>query len=99
MQLNVMFTIQLLVSKQNPFNSLYATGNFETMHRIVPVYYPQMGRPKLVFFSDIPRHLANGNASSEESFQEDNPKITEDMGQVLSNICVISFLGEDGTPS
>lgn len=58
---------------------MYTTGNFETIHHIVPVYYPQVGKPKLVFFSDIPRNLANGNASSESS-QEDKPKIAEDMG-------------------
>lgn len=49
------------------------------MHHIVPVYYPQVGKPKLVFFSDTQRCLANGNASPESS-QEDNPKIIEDMG-------------------
>ncbi|KAI4565819.1 hypothetical protein MJT46_009194 [Ovis ammon polii x Ovis aries] len=54
-------------------------SNFETMHHIVPVYYPQVGKPKLVFFSDIQRFLANGNASPESS-QEDNSKIIEDMG-------------------
>ncbi|KAJ1076117.1 hypothetical protein K5549_008971 [Capra hircus] len=54
-------------------------SNFETMHHIVPVYYPQVGNPKLVFFSDIQRFLANGNASPESS-QEDNSKIIEDMG-------------------
>ncbi|XP_067568252.1 protein phosphatase 1 regulatory subunit 42 [Pseudorca crassidens] len=56
-------------------------SNFETMYHIVPVYYPQMGKPKLVFFSDTQRCLANGNASPESS-QEDNPKIIEDMGNL-----------------
>ena len=64
---------------QYAFNSLYATGNFETVHHIVPVYYSRVGKPKLVFFSDIQRFLPNGNASPESS-QEDNPKIIEDTG-------------------
>ncbi|MXQ91878.1 hypothetical protein E5288_WYG019568 [Bos mutus] len=54
-------------------------SNFETMHHIVPVYYPKVGKPKLVFFSDIQRFLANGNAAPESS-QEDNSKIIDDMG-------------------
>lgn len=58
---------------------MYATGNFETMHHIVPVYYPKVGKPKLVFFSDIQRFLANGNAAPESS-QEGNSKIIDDMG-------------------
>lgn len=77
MLLYVMFTIQLLVSKQNAFNSLYATGNFETMHHIVPVYYPQVGKPKLVFFSAVQTYLANGNAPPESS-HEDNANIREE---------------------
>nr|XP_040149943.1 protein phosphatase 1 regulatory subunit 42 isoform X2 [Ictidomys tridecemlineatus] len=56
-------------------------GNFETMHHIVPVYYPQVGKPKLVFFSDSQRFLLNGNTSP-ESCQEDNTKIIEDMGNL-----------------
>ncbi|XP_016008420.2 protein phosphatase 1 regulatory subunit 42 isoform X1 [Rousettus aegyptiacus] len=51
--------------------------NFETMHHLVPVYYPQVGKPKLVFFSDVQRYLPNVNASLESS-QEDNPKVTEE---------------------
>ena len=72
-----MFTIWLSVSKQNSLNSLYTTGNFETMHHLVPVYYPQAGKPKLVFFSDAQRYLSNGNASPESS-QDDYPKIIEE---------------------
>nr|XP_044999816.1 protein phosphatase 1 regulatory subunit 42 isoform X3 [Jaculus jaculus] len=53
-------------------------SNFEAVPQIVPVYYPQVGKPKLVFFSDVQRYLANGNASSEHS-QEDNTKIIEDV--------------------
>ncbi|KAM5280874.1 LOW QUALITY PROTEIN: protein phosphatase 1 regulatory subunit 42 [Ctenodactylus gundi] len=34
------------------------TTNSETMHNIVPTYYPQMGKPKLIW-----RYLINGNAS------------------------------------
>ncbi|XP_070658732.1 protein phosphatase 1 regulatory subunit 42 isoform X3 [Bos indicus] len=45
-------------------------SNFETMHHIVPVYYPKVGTPKLVFFSDIQRFLANGNAAPESSQEE-----------------------------
>ncbi|XP_058429964.1 protein phosphatase 1 regulatory subunit 42 isoform X2 [Marmota monax] len=56
-------------------------GNFETMHHIVPVYYPQVGKPKLVFFSNSQRFLLNGNTSP-ESCQEDNTKIIEDMGNL-----------------
>lgn len=74
-----MFTIRLSVSKQNALNSLCATGNFETMHHIVPVYYPQVGKPKLVFFSDAQRYLSNENASPERS-QDDYPKIIEEAG-------------------
>jgi protein phosphatase 1 regulatory subunit 42 len=54
---------------------LYATGNFETMHHIVPVYYPQLGKPKLVLFSDIQRHLVNASPGSSE-----DDKIIEEMG-------------------
>ncbi|XP_028624830.1 protein phosphatase 1 regulatory subunit 42 [Grammomys surdaster] len=70
-----------LVSKQDAFNSLYATGNFETIHHIVPVYYPQVGKPKVVFFSDVQRYLVHGNASSKCS-QEDKTTITEDIGNL-----------------
>ncbi|XP_026642617.1 protein phosphatase 1 regulatory subunit 42 isoform X2 [Microtus ochrogaster] len=56
-------------------------GNFETIHHIVPVYYPQVGKPKVVFFSDAQRYLASANPSSECS-QEDKTKITEDMGNM-----------------
>ncbi|XP_036854047.2 protein phosphatase 1 regulatory subunit 42 isoform X1 [Manis javanica] len=52
-------------------------SNFEAMHHSVPVHYPQVGKPKLVFFSDTHRHLANDNISL-ESTQEDNPKIIEE---------------------
>ncbi|KAI5255447.1 protein phosphatase 1 regulatory subunit 42 isoform X1 [Manis pentadactyla] len=52
-------------------------SNFEAMHHLVPVHYPQVGKPKLVFLSDIHRHLANDNISL-ESTQEDNPKIIEE---------------------
>jgi protein phosphatase 1 regulatory subunit 42 len=58
---------------------LYATGNFETVHHIVPVYYPQVGKPKVIFFSDVQRYLVHGNASSKCS-QEDKTTITEDIG-------------------
>ncbi|GAB5584018.1 protein phosphatase 1 regulatory subunit 42 isoform X1 [Prionailurus iriomotensis] len=47
--------------------------------------YISVGKPKLVFFSDIPRNLANGNASSESS-QEDKPKIAEDMGGIRTTL-------------
>ncbi|XP_055459296.1 protein phosphatase 1 regulatory subunit 42 isoform X1 [Psammomys obesus] len=56
-------------------------SNFETIHHIVPVYYPQVGNPKVVFFSDVQRYLVHENASSECS-QEDKTKITEDMGNL-----------------
>nr|XP_042126624.1 protein phosphatase 1 regulatory subunit 42 isoform X3 [Peromyscus maniculatus bairdii] len=56
-------------------------GNFETIHHIVPVYYPQVGNPKVVFFSDVQRYFVNGNPSS-ECPQEDKTKITEDMGNL-----------------
>ncbi|KAM4865367.1 protein phosphatase 1 regulatory subunit 42 isoform 2-T7 [Thomomys bottae] len=56
-------------------------GNYETMHHIVPVYYPHVGRPKLVFFSDIQNYLANRNVSPESSL-EDNSTTAEDMGNL-----------------
>nr|XP_042126623.1 protein phosphatase 1 regulatory subunit 42 isoform X2 [Peromyscus maniculatus bairdii] len=56
-------------------------SNFETIHHIVPVYYPQVGNPKVVFFSDVQRYFVNGNPSS-ECPQEDKTKITEDMGNL-----------------
>ncbi|XP_012600119.3 protein phosphatase 1 regulatory subunit 42 isoform X1 [Microcebus murinus] len=59
-------------------------SNFETMHHIVPVYYPETGKPKLVFFSEIQRYPVNGNASPESS-HEDNTKITEEMGNLSLN--------------
>ncbi|XP_066228540.1 protein phosphatase 1 regulatory subunit 42 [Saccopteryx leptura] len=52
-------------------------SHVETMHHIVPIYYPQVGKPKLVFLSDAQRYTANGNASPESS-QDDNPKIIEE---------------------
>ncbi|XP_045878618.1 protein phosphatase 1 regulatory subunit 42 isoform X2 [Meles meles] len=58
-------------------------SKFGTMHHIVPVYYPQVRKPKLDFFSDIQRYLPNGNASTQSS-QEYTPKIIEDMGKNLS---------------
>lgn len=54
-------------------------SNFETIHHIVPVYYPQVGKPKVVFFSDVQRYL--GKASSKFS-QEDKTTITEDIGNL-----------------
>ncbi|XP_073924681.1 protein phosphatase 1 regulatory subunit 42 [Castor canadensis] len=56
----------------NPYIS-----NFETMHHIVPVYYPQLGKPKLVLFSDIQRHLVNASPGSSE-----DDKIIEEMGSL-----------------
>nr|XP_060466674.1 protein phosphatase 1 regulatory subunit 42 isoform X1 [Panthera onca] len=72
-------------SKNEDASNSYIS-NFERIHHIVPVYHPQVGKPKLVFFSDIPRNLANGNASSESS-QEDKPKIAEDMGNPSLKEC------------
>lgn len=94
----VMFTIQLSVSKQNAFNSLYATGNFETMHHIVfAITHRWVSQNQS--FSLIYRFLANGNASPESS-QEDNSKIIEDMGRFFSNTSVhFMFYGKDGTLS
>nr|KAF6426738.1 protein phosphatase 1 regulatory subunit 42 [Molossus molossus] len=63
-------------SKKEDSSNSYIS-NFETMHHIVPVYYPQVGKPKLVFFSDAQRYLANENASPESS-RDDNPKIIEE---------------------
>ncbi|KAM9198592.1 protein phosphatase 1 regulatory subunit 42 [Dugong dugon] len=57
-------------------------SNFETMHHIVPVYYPQVGKPKLVFFSEIQRSLPNGNASPETSQEDTKTKVTEEMGNL-----------------
>ncbi|XP_031222699.1 protein phosphatase 1 regulatory subunit 42 isoform X1 [Mastomys coucha] len=53
-------------------------SNFETIHHIVPVYYPQVGKPKVVFFSDVQRYLVRGNASS-KCPKEDKTTITEDI--------------------
>ncbi|KAM7074903.1 protein phosphatase 1 regulatory subunit 42 isoform 1-T2 [Molossus nigricans] len=63
-------------SKKEDSSNSYIS-NFETMHHIVPVYYPQVGKPKLVFFSDAQRYLANENVSPESS-RDDNPKIIEE---------------------
>uniref|UniRef100_A0A2K5S209 Protein phosphatase 1 regulatory subunit 42 n=2 Tax=Cebus imitator TaxID=2715852 RepID=A0A2K5S209_CEBIM len=56
-------------------------SNFEAMHHIVPVYYPQVGKPKLVFFSEIQRYPVNGNTSPESS-REDYTKIIKEMGNL-----------------
>ncbi|XP_008852993.2 protein phosphatase 1 regulatory subunit 42 [Nannospalax galili] len=56
-------------------------SKFETVHHIVPVYYPQVGKSKVVFFSDVQRSLASGNAATESS-QEDKTEIIEDMGNL-----------------
>ncbi|XP_045416516.1 protein phosphatase 1 regulatory subunit 42 isoform X2 [Lemur catta] len=68
-------------SSKNEDASNSYISNFESMHHIVPVYYPQMGKPTLVFFSEIQRYPVTGNASPESS-QEDNRKIIEDMGNL-----------------
>uniref|UniRef100_A0A8C8YBK2 Protein phosphatase 1 regulatory subunit 42 n=1 Tax=Prolemur simus TaxID=1328070 RepID=A0A8C8YBK2_PROSS len=68
-------------SSKNEDASNSYISNFESMHHIVPVYYAQMGKPKLVFFSEIQRYPVIGNASPESS-QEDNRKIIEDMGNL-----------------
>lgn len=73
------------------------TGTFEAMHHIVPVYYPQVGKPKLVFLSDAQRYIVNENAPPESS--QNKPKITEETRYVLSNICVICLFGGNGTLS
>ncbi|XP_008072511.2 protein phosphatase 1 regulatory subunit 42 [Carlito syrichta] len=68
--------------KRNSKNE--ATSNSyisETMHHIVPVYYPQVGKPKLVFFSEIQRYLVNGTTSPENP-QEANTKIIEEIGNL-----------------
>uniref|UniRef100_H0X6S2 Protein phosphatase 1 regulatory subunit 42 n=1 Tax=Otolemur garnettii TaxID=30611 RepID=H0X6S2_OTOGA len=54
-------------SSKNEDTSNTYTSNFETMQHIAPVYYPQMGKPKLVFFSEIERYFVNGNASPKSS--------------------------------
>ncbi|XP_029779536.1 protein phosphatase 1 regulatory subunit 42 [Suricata suricatta] len=73
------------ISKKNKSKNENASNsylsNFEIMHHIVPVYCPPVGKPKLIFLSDVPRYFVNGNASSESS-QEDNRKIAEDMGNL-----------------
>ncbi|XP_074211045.1 protein phosphatase 1 regulatory subunit 42 isoform X1 [Camelus bactrianus] len=71
-------------SKNEDTSNSYIS-NFETTHHIVPVYYPQVGKPKLVFFSDVPKYLANGNALPEGS-QEDNPKIIEESGNLFERM-------------
>ncbi|KAM7319494.1 hypothetical protein ACRRTK_021177 [Alexandromys fortis] len=68
-------------SSKNEDRSDSYLSNFETIHHIVPVYYPQVGKPKVVFFSDAQRYLASANPSSECS-QEDKTKVTEDMGNM-----------------
>ncbi|XP_009211412.1 protein phosphatase 1 regulatory subunit 42 isoform X2 [Papio anubis] len=68
-------------SSKNEDASNSLISNFETMHHIVPVYYPQVGKPKLVFFSEIQRYPVNGNASPESS-REDYTKIIEEMGNL-----------------
>ncbi|XP_006860137.1 PREDICTED: protein phosphatase 1 regulatory subunit 42 [Chrysochloris asiatica] len=64
---------------QNEDASNLYLNNFETMHHIVPVYYPQVGKPKLVFFSEIQRFLPNGNASPETSQEDTKTNVTEEM--------------------
>lgn len=86
---------QLLVSQQNAFNSLYA-GTFEAVNHLVPVYYPQVGKPKLLFLSDAQRYIANENAPPENS-PENNPKVIEETRYVLSNLRAICLLEENGT--
>ncbi|XP_054353550.1 protein phosphatase 1 regulatory subunit 42 isoform X2 [Pongo pygmaeus] len=68
-------------SSKNEDASNSFISNFKTMHHIVPVYYPQVGKPKLVFFSEIQRYPVNGNASPESS-REDYTKIIEEMGNL-----------------
>ncbi|XP_008148584.2 protein phosphatase 1 regulatory subunit 42 isoform X1 [Eptesicus fuscus] len=58
-------------------DSISYISTFEAMHHIVPVYYPQVGKPKLVFLSDAQRYIANENAPPESS-QDNNPKIIEE---------------------
>ncbi|KAF6323607.1 protein phosphatase 1 regulatory subunit 42 [Rhinolophus ferrumequinum] len=69
-------------SKKEDASNSYIS-NFETMHHIVPVYYPQVGKPKLVFFSAVQTYLANGNAPPESS-HEDNPNIREETSTGIS---------------
>ncbi|XP_037658888.1 protein phosphatase 1 regulatory subunit 42 isoform X1 [Choloepus didactylus] len=57
-------------------------SNFETMHHIVPVYYPQVGKPKLIFFSEIQRSFPNGNTPLERSQEDTKTKITKEMGNL-----------------
>ncbi|XP_062045544.1 protein phosphatase 1 regulatory subunit 42 [Lepus europaeus] len=68
-------------SSKNEDASNSYISNFETMRHIVPVYYPQVGKPKIVFSSDIQRYLVNGNASPERA-QEDHTKSTGEMGNL-----------------
>ncbi|XP_064240188.1 protein phosphatase 1 regulatory subunit 42 isoform X3 [Aotus nancymaae] len=67
-------------SKNEDASNLFIS-NFEAMHHIVPVYYPQVGKPKLVFFSEIHRYPVNRNASPESS-REDYTKIIKEMGNL-----------------
>uniref|UniRef100_A0A8D2AJK1 Protein phosphatase 1 regulatory subunit 42 n=1 Tax=Sciurus vulgaris TaxID=55149 RepID=A0A8D2AJK1_SCIVU len=76
-------------SSKNEGESNSYISNFETMHHIGPVYYPQVGKPKLVFFSDSQRCLINGNTSP-ESCQDDNTKIIEEMGSLKESLEVSS---------
>uniref|UniRef100_H2QW95 Protein phosphatase 1 regulatory subunit 42 n=2 Tax=Pan TaxID=9596 RepID=H2QW95_PANTR len=64
-------------SSKNEDASNSLISNFKTMHHIVPVYYPQVGKPKLVFFSEIQRYPVNANASP-----ENYTKIIEEMGNL-----------------
>ncbi|XP_016061919.1 PREDICTED: protein phosphatase 1 regulatory subunit 42 [Miniopterus natalensis] len=63
-------------SKKEDGSNSYLS-NFETMHHLVPVYYPQVGKPKLIFLSEAQRYFVNENTSPESS-QDDNPKIIEE---------------------
>ncbi|CAH6777298.1 protein phosphatase 1 regulatory subunit 42 isoform X2 [Phodopus roborovskii] len=67
------------IKSEDPSNSYIS--NFETIRHIVPVCYPQVGKPKVVFFSDAQRYFVSGNPSSECS-QEDKTQIPEDMGNL-----------------
>ncbi|XP_030741680.1 protein phosphatase 1 regulatory subunit 42 [Echinops telfairi] len=69
------------MKREDAGNSL-SLSNFETVHHIVPVYYPQVGKPKLIFFSEIQRPLANGNASPETTQGDSMVNVAEEMGNV-----------------
>ncbi|XP_007947934.1 protein phosphatase 1 regulatory subunit 42 [Orycteropus afer afer] len=70
--------------KSNDASNSYLSDS-ETMHHIVPLYYPQLDKPKLVFFSEIQRFLPNGNASPETSQEDTKTKVTEAMGWTCSD--------------